>query len=391
MKINKAYKLKLRPTASQEKRLLEVSDATRFVWNYYLAQKRDIYMMGGKSPNYYDCAKDLTHLKKVAGMEWLSDEGHSQAMQQTLQDQEQAYKRFFKKIARFPRFKTKRDARRSFRLPNCWKLKGNRLQIMKDCRVAFGGTLPPMKAKLCSLTVSRDSVGTWWASVLTEQEIKPKKKTGKPIGIDVGLNHLIVTSNGLKIENIHPRKQAQQHLATLQRLLSRTKLQSKRRTRIRSRVARLHRKIGFKRSNYIHHVTRRIADENQAVIYAEDLAVKNMQRNHCLASSIADASWSECIRQLEYKQRWSGGELIKIDRYFPSSKMCSNCHHVLDRLPLSVRSWSCPRCHSKHDRDVNAARNILNQGAGCQLRVEKITDGSSKRKPRARVPTSMKR
>lgn len=391
MMIRKAYKIKLRPTEVQKTRLLEIADCTRFVWNYYLALKKDIYIAGGKPPNYFGCTKDLTDLKRQEGMEWLKEKSIVHPLQQTLRDQENAYKKFFTKKSGFPNFKSKHDVRRAFRIPTGWKLKGNKLQLTKDVKVRFGGTTPPMKSCLKSVSISRDSCGTWWASILTEQEIKPKKKTGDSIGIDLGLKHLLTISDGRKIENIHPRKKVEQQIKTLSRSLSRTKCCSARRTRSRSLLARLHRKIAFRRSSYIHSITRKLADENQAVIYAEDLAVKNMQANHCLASSITDASWSELLRQLEYKQVWSGGTFIKIDRFFPSSKTCSHCHFILARLPLSVRDWECPKCHSHHDRDVNAAKNILNQGAGCQLHAERITEDRTEACLRSKATTSLKR
>ncbi len=381
MVIQKAYKLKLRPNKTQEKRLLEIADGCRYVWNYYLNLKKQCYLEGGKSPSYLMCAKDLTYFKK--DKPWL--EGFSQPLQQALRDQDAAYKNFFSKIARFPRFKSKRDTRRSFRMP-ITRIKNGRIMLERGMLIRCGGTLPPMNAKIGSITFSRDAVGTWWASILTEQNIKPKKKTGKPIGIDLGLNHLAILSTGKKYDNIRPRKKNQEQMKQLQRLLARKEKGSNARTRAKVELARLHRKIGNVRSNYLHHVSRSIVDENQATtIFCEDLAVKNMSRNHRLAYSIVDASWAELIRRLEYKQRWNGGELVKIDRFFPSSKMCSNCGFIIQKLPLIVRAWDCPVCASHHDRDVNAAKVIAKQGAACQLWVEG-KDGSPVRGVRVTCP-----
>lgn len=385
MLINKAYKLKLYPNITQENRLLEVANATRFVWNYYLAQKRDIYLMGGKTPNYLHCSRDLTYLKK--DREWLSTV-ISHPLQQTLRDLEGAYGKFFKKASGLPRFKTKKDSYHSFRIPQGWRLRGDKIQIEKSTVIRTRGTLPPIKSRMTSVTISRDACGTWWASILTEQTIKPKKKIGKPLGIDLGLNHLAVLSDGRKIENIRPRKQLQKRMKTLQQSLARTEKGSNARSRVKLELARLHRKIGYVRSNHLHLVSKKIARENQAVIYCEDLSVKNMQQNHKLAGAIADASWSKFIRQLEYKQRWSGGRLIKVDRFFPSSKTCSNCNFIIHNLPLSVRYWTCPSCHASHDRDVNAAKMVAKQGAGELLRVE---GGDGNRVRTVRVTRPMKR
>ena len=388
MVIHKAYRLKLYPNKTQEKRLLEIADGARFVWNYYLAQKRDRYLMGGKSPSYLQCARDLTDLKRQDGMEWL-DGVLVHPLQQSLRSLDRAYGAFFRKSAQFPRFKSKKDSRRSFRIPVGWKLRGSKLQIERGVVIRMRGTHPPMKARQMSVTVSRDACGTWWASILTEQEIKPKKKTGAPLGVDLGLNHLAVLSDGRKIENIRPRKQLQKRMKTLQRLLARKEKGSNASILVKLALARLHRKVGYVRSNHLHHVSKQIASENQAVIVCEDLAVKNMIRNHRLASSIADASWSELIRQLQYKQEWSGGTLVKIGRFFPSSKTCSSCGFIIQELALSVRYWTCPSCHESHDRDVNAAKVIASQwpGNGLARRVQMVSRPSG----RERVTGSVKR
>ena len=388
MLIRKAYRLKLYPNTTQRERLWQITGACRFVWNHYLDRSRAEYLEEGTSFNYFDCTSDLTSWKKTEGLEWL-EALPVHPLQQTLRDLTTAYKKFWTKQARFPRFKSRKNSHQSFRIPAGRKLRGTKLQIGRNTIFRFRGTTPPTEASLKSVTVSSDATGQWWASIITEQEIESTPKTGGVLGIDVGLNHLVVTSKGEKIENIRPRKQSQRRMKRLQQSMARKQKGSNARANAKARIARLHGKVANRRSNHLHHVSKRIASENQAVVACEDLTVRNMMKNHSLAGSIADASWRELTRQLEYKQVWSGGTFVKIDRFFPSSKTCSNCGFIISLLPLSIRSWTCPRCSSEHDRDVNAAVMIAKQAAGERLRVE-TTDGSHRLRSAVRVTGSAK-
>lgn len=384
MEIKKAYRLRLYPTSSQEQRLIEIVGGCRFVWNYYLEKRKMEYLENKKSMNYHACAKDLTSLKKQTEYLWLKNIP-SQALQQSLRNLEIAYVNFFKKRARYPRFKSKHNIQQSFRMPTVWKLKGNKIQIQKGVLIRARGTFPIGTLK--SITIIRISTGKWFASIVTEQIIKPKKKTGKPIGIDLGIKYLAVTSEGKRYENIRPRKTSQAEIKKLSQSLSRKQKGSNRRAKAKLELSRLHEKISNQRMNHLHQTSHRITSENQAVIVCEDLSVKNMMQNHRLAGSIADVSWGEFIRQLEYKQEWTGGKLVKIDRFFPSSKTCSDCGFILESLNLWIREWTCPKCGSIHDRDINAAKNILQQEPGndSARRVQRISGKLEK------VTGSMKR
>lgn len=194
-----------------------------------------------------------------------------------------------------------------------------------------------------------------------ERNIKPLPKVKREVGIDLGITALATPSVGKAYENIRPYKTLQRRLRVLDKALHRKELGSKNREKARRRLAKLHNKIANIRNDHLHKVSHQIVDENQ-VICLEDLNVKGMMKNRCLAKSIADVSLSELVRQIEYKAGWYGRTVVKIDRWFPSSKMCSSCGYVMETLPLDVRSWSCPRCESKHNRDRNAAKNILVEG-----------------------------
>ncbi len=359
MQINRAYRLAIYPNQAQEARLIQIIDGCRYVWNHYLDLRKATYLESKESLTYVDCAKDLTGFKKQEGMEWL-DSITVHALQQSLRDLDVAYNRFFRKQARFPKFKSRKNAIQSFRKPADWKLVGNKIRTERDCFITARGTLPPSDAVLKSLTVKREN-GRWYAVILTEQEITPETKTGPSIGIDLGITDLAITSDGVRYPNIRPRRSLQRQMKKAQQDLARKQKGSRRRQLSKQRLQRLHTKIANQRKNHIHQTSHRITSENQAVIVCEDLAVKNMMRNHCLAGSIADVAWGELLRQTEYKQIWRGGIFATIDRFFPSSKTCSECNFILDRLPLHIRFWTCPRCSAYHDRDENASKVILKQ------------------------------
>jgi putative transposase len=389
MLIQKAYKVRLYPTNQQEQRLLQTVGACRFVWNHFLEQRKKEYLENGKTISYYDTALALTNLKRQSEMEWL-DAVQTHPLQQSLRDLDTAYRNFFCKQSRYPRFKAKSDARQSFRKPTRWRFDGNCIAVERGLSIRFRGTKLPENVTWKSITVSKDARGHWHASMLAEEEITPKVKTGKPVGIDLGLTHLAITSDGKKYDNEQPRKRETKTMKRVQQSLSRKQKGSKRRERAKIALAVLHQKISNRRMNHLHQTSHRLTSKNHALIVVEDLAVKNMMRNHCLAGSIADTGWGEFIRQLEYKQTWRGGALRKVDRFFPSSKTCSNCSHIVGSLPLSVRQWTCPQCSTEHDRDVNAAKMILKQGLRNSLRVEG-RDGSRKLRSAVRVTRPTKR
>jgi putative transposase len=209
--------------------------------------------------------------------------------------------------------------------------------------------------------VKLDASGRWHVCLLVKEAIKPLPKTDKSIGLDVGITSLIATSNGDKIANPKHLRRLRTKLRRVQKSLSSKQKGSNNRTKARLKVAKVHRQITDSRKDFLHKLTTQLVRENQTIV-VEDLAIKNLVKNHKLASSISDASWGELIRQLAYKCQWYDRELIKIDRWFPSSKRCGNCGHIVDKMPLNIREWDCPKCGMNHDRDLNASKNILAAG-----------------------------
>lgn len=384
MEVRRAYKVRIYPNKQQEQRLLQTIGACRFVYNYYLTLQLNAYAQTGKNIPYADLSRDLTQLRNGDEYPWLK-ETQSTPLQQSLRVLDKSYGSFFRGHSRLPRFKSKRDAKQSFRKPIDWRLDGKTLYIQQDIIVRCRGRLPSNSSMMKTLTVSVTSTGRWYASIQVIESVEVPAQRTTSIGIDLGLTHLAITSDGQKFDNLTLAKRRAKHLRSLQQSLARKQNGSHRREKAKAEVARLHEKIANQRMNHLHQVSSAITGKNHALIAVEDLSVANMLKNRHLSRSISDVSWSELLRQIEYKQLWRGGQFVKIGRFFPSSKMCSNCQMVIMYMPLSVREWDCPGCGVHHDRDINAAKNILKQ-AEVQLGVES-TDGSRK----ARVTDSMKR
>lgn len=342
--------MRIYPNKAQQQSLSKTMGACRWIYNHFLEEKRDYYLANQKALTYGMTSSQLTKLRKE--IDWLG-EIQFQPLQQALRQLDVAYGNFFRKQARFPRFKSKKDTRQSFRKVTGWHIEGNKIHVANGMSIRFRGTFPEKREG--TLTISHTADGKWYASTPAKITVEQPKLEGA-IGLDMGLKSLVVTSNGdiyPKIPILHTRRE--------QKSLSRKVKGSKSRQKARSILAKKYSKIANIRKNHLHHISKAITSKNHAVVAVEDLAVKNMQRNHKLARSIAHASWGELLRQIKYKQEWFGGKFIAIDRFFPSSKTCSDCHFILDRLPLSIRSWECPRCYTRHDRDVNAAKMILKQ------------------------------
>jgi putative transposase len=284
-------------------------------------------------------------------------------LQQALRHLDRAYVNFFEGRAEHPVFKKKHGDQSATYAANAFIWDGQALTLAKmDAPLDIRWHRPlPEGAKPSSVTVSRDSAGRYFLSILVREDIKALPVTPRMVGLDLGLTSFVVTSDG---EDIAPPKyyrRSERKLATLQRRHARKQKGSKNREKARRRVARQHARIADQRRDYQHQHSHRITFENQ-VICVESLAVKNMVKNHCLAKSISDVGWGEFIRQLGYKAKWYGRTLVKIDRWFPSSKTCHSCHFVLPELDLSVREWVCPNCGALHQRDHNAAQNVLAEG-----------------------------
>ena len=360
-KINRTYKFRLYPTKAQTELLAKHFGCARFVYNYFLNQRQEQYRLTGKSDNYYAQAKTLTELKTQEETAWLK-EVNTQSLQFALRCLETSYINFFKNRAKFPKFKSKK-AKNSFTAPQASRISDGRLFIHKfkegiKCRVHR-----EIKGRIGKVTITKTTSGEYFASVCTEEEyITPIEKSGKPIGVDLGLKDLLVTSDGETFKNNRYTKKYERRLATAQRHLSRKKKGSRGHESQRLKVARLHEKISNSRADYLHKCSISLI-RRYDIICIEDLNVKGMVRNHHLAKSISDASWGAFLNMLTYKAEWNDKKVVRIDRYFPSSQTCSVCGYVnKETKDLSVREWECPSCHSHHDRDVNAAINILRIG-----------------------------
>jgi len=353
-----ATRIRLYPTDAQAQALAVQFGCARWAWNNALALTGELYRATGKGLNYHAMAIRLPKLKQE--FEWLG-EADSQALQQSLQNLARAFENFFAKRGRYPRFKSKRD-RQSIQYPQRVKLDGAKIYLPKvgwtKCVVHR-----EIDGRIKTVTVSRNACGQFHAAILTEDDEKaPKVSTvGKAIGVDVGLTHLAVTSDGSKFDNPRHLKKATRNLKRKQRSLSRKMKGSKSRDKARKLVARAHERVACARKDYLHKLSRRIVNENQ-VIAVEDLHVKGIMSNHNLAKATADVGWSMLTNFLEYKATRAGKAFVKCDRWYPSSKACSECGFVCEKMPLDVRFWTCAKCSAHHDRDINAARNIRAEG-----------------------------
>ena len=338
---------------------------SRFVYNYFLNQRKEQYKLTGKSDNYYAQAKTLTDLKKQEETAWLK-EVNAQTLQFAIRSLEAAYTNFFKKRAKFPKFKSK-HSKNSFTVPQsasvAASVAGGRLFIPKfkegiKCRVHR-----EIKGKVGKVTITKTPSEKYFVSVFTEEEyITPLKKTGKSSGVDMGLKDFLVTSEGETFKNNRYTRRYECKLAKAQQHLSRKKKGSRGFENQRLKVARLHEKIANSRADYLHKCSISLV-RRYDTIYIEDLNVKGMVKNHHLSKSISDASWGKFVSMLTYKAEWNDKKVVKVDRFFPSSQTCNVCGYVSKQTKdLSVREWECPHCHTHHDRDVNAAINILRFG-----------------------------
>jgi len=360
-KINRTYKFRLYPNKAQTELLSKHFGCSRFVYNYFLNQRKEQYKLTGKSDNYYEQAKSLTEIKKKEETAWLN-EVNSQTLQFAIKSLEAAYTNFFKKRAKFPKFKSK-HSKNSFTVPQNASIAGGRLFIPKfregiKCRVHR-----EIKGKIGKVTITKTPSGKYFVSVFTEEEyITPIKKSGKSIGVDLGLKDLFVTSEGEIFKNNRYTKKYECRLTKAQRHLSRKVKGSKGFENQRLKVARLHEKISNSRADYLHKCSISLV-RRYDIICIEDLNVKGIVKNHRLAKSVSDASWGTFVNMLTYKAEWNDKKIVKIDRFSPSSQTCSVCGYVnKETKDLSVREWECPVCHAHHDRDVNAAINILRSG-----------------------------
>lgn len=378
MKIIKyTYKFRLRPTKDQEVLLNKHFGSIRWIYNYFLNQRKQEYLNNKKSISYNRQSASLTLLKQQEETEWLK-ETNSQSLQYSLKCLDQAYQNFFNKRTQFPKFKSKKS-KNSFTVSQHVKNEGNMIHFPKFNEGIKMIMEREIKGIIKKATLSKTPTGEYFVSILTEQEYIPKEKTGKSVGIDVGIKDFLVLSNGSKVKNHRFLKNYEHQLKKHQKHLSKKTYGSSRYEKQRLKVAKIHEKITNSRMDLIHKTTLNLVKEFDT-IYLEDLNVKGMMKNHKLAKSISDVSWGKFIDVLTYKAEWDDKQVIHIDRYFPSSKTCNKCGYVNNGLKLKDREWICPDCGEKLDRDLNAAINIYNEG--CR---KDISGGTSEYKRRAQI------
>lgn len=360
--MEKAYMYRIYPNKEQKIQLAKTFGCVRFVYNHYLDARVKAYEADKTTLNYYDCANDLKRLKSE--YEWLK-EVDSTALQSSLRDLDASYKKFFREHAGFPRFKSKKTHRYSYK-SKC--VNGNiayrdkYIKLPKLGNVKTKNKLIP-QGRILSATVSQEPSGKYYVSLCcTDVDVNALPVNDKKIGIDLGIKDFAITSDGLRFENPKYLQQSLKKLAKLQKELSRKTKGSSNRNKARIKVARLQEHIANQRKDYLHKLSTKLVREN-GIICIEDLQVKNMIKNHKLARNIADVSWSEFTRQLEYKAEWYGRRVIKVDKWYASSQTCNCCGEKFSvTKDLSVRTWICPNCSAELDRDVNAAINIRNEG-----------------------------
>ena len=375
MEVRRAYRFRFYPTPEQETVLARTFGCARFAYNHMLRLRSDAWMKRHERVGYHATSAALTALKKAPEHAWLN-EVSSVPVQQALRHLNTALANFFAKRARYPAFKRK-DGPQSAEYTTSafrWTAQRRELRLAKmsePLEIRWSRTLP-RAAKITTVTVSKDRAGRYFVSLLCDDAVAAKAKAKGQIGIDLGLSHFAVLSTGEKVTSPKAFRKNERRLGRLQRRMARARLGSKNRARLKLKVARVHAHITDSRRDFLHKLSSRLISENQ-VIAVESLSVSNMQRNRHLSKSIAEASWSEFVRQLEYKALWYGRTLIGIDRWYPSSKRCSVCGHTQGKMPLSVRSWRCPECGTEHDRDINAARNVLAAGLAASAHGEAVS------------------
>ena len=372
MDIKRAYRFRFNPTPEQEVILARTFGCTRFAYNHMLRLRTDAWFQRQERIGYHETSAALTQLKKDPEFAWLN-EVSSVPVQQALRHLQSAFANFFAKRAKYPTFKRKDGPQSAEYTTSAFKWDGKVLKLAKmntPLDVRFSRTIP-RAAKVTTVTVSKDAAGRYFVSMLCDDTVQPKAEVEGKVGIDLGLTHFAILSTGEKIAAPNTFRKHEAKLAKLQRRLAKKQKGSANRKKARLKVAKLHAKIADSRKDFLHKLSTRLINENQ-VIAIETLAVSNMQKNHSLAKSIADASWSEFVRQLEYKALWYGRELVGIDRWYPSSKRCSDCGHTVAKMPLNVREWACPECGTVHDRDINAARNVLAAGLAVSALGESV-------------------
>ncbi len=360
-----AYKCRAYPDQAQQQVLARTFGCIRVVWNRTLAARHARYAAERKGTSYAETDRALTALKKDPDLAFLN-EVSSVPLQQALRHQHQAFTAFFGRRARYPRFKSRRSRQSAHYTRSAFRMKDGALYLAKtDAPVRFVWSWPDLDVTALDpamVIVSREPDGRWYVTLTTDTaDPEPMPETGRAAGIDLGVKHFAVTSGGERIANPRHLERKARSLARYQRRMARCQRGSANRAKAAAKVARAHCKVRNGRADFLHRASTRLVRDNDMIVI-EDLAVENMVKNRSLARVISDCGWGQFRRQLEYKCDRYGRELVVIDRWYPSSKTCSACGYLLAELSLSTRTWQCPSCRARHDRDVNAAKNILAAG-----------------------------
>ncbi|MEU4712248.1 RNA-guided endonuclease TnpB family protein [Micromonospora purpureochromogenes] len=362
--VRRGFRYRFYPTPAQAEHLERTFGCVRLVYNRALEARARRWRDDGQRTTYGETSAWLTQWKRTEDLAFLNQVS-AVPLQQTLRHLQAAFVAFWDRRSRYPRFKSKHRSRASAEYTrSAFRWRGGQLTLAKmGMPLAIVWSRPlPQDAEPSTVTVSRDAAGRWFVSILVEtRTVRPLPAVDQEVGLDVGLTRLVTLSTGEKVPNPRHEHADRRNLTTAQRELNRKAKGSNNRVRARKKVARIHARIADRRHDYLHKLSTRLVRENQTIVI-EDLSVRNMLGNHRLARAISDAAWTHLRRMLEYKAAWHGRKVIVLDRWYPSSKKCSACGRINSAMPLAVRSWTCPECATLHDRDVNAAKNILAAG-----------------------------
>jgi putative transposase len=390
--MERAFKYRVYPTPEQETLLRRTLGCVRLVYNKALAHRTEAWYERKERVDYIQSSAQLTLWKKQDDLDFLN-EVSCVPLQQGLRNLQKAFGNFWAGRAQYPNFKKKRNGGSAEFTKSAFRWKDGQVFLAK-CTEALPirwSRQLPQGCEPSTITVKLDASGRWFVSLLVDDiTIKPLPVAMQSVGIDLGITSLLALSTGQKVSNPKHFNRLRKKLKRVQKALSRKVKGSNNRHKARLKVAKVHAQISDARQDFLHKLTTQLVRENQTIA-VEDLAVRNMVKNHKLARSISDASWGELVRQLTYKAAWYGRNLVKIERWFPSSKRCGNCGHIVDKLPLAIREWTCSICGTVHDRDLNAANNILAAGlavsvCGATVRAEQnksVKPGAKKQKPKS--------
>ena len=366
--MQRAFRYRFYPTPEQESLLRRTIGCCRLAYNKALAARTEGYFQRGERISYAQTDRLLTGWKKEESLHFLN-EVSSVPLQQALRHLQTAFGNFWDKRTAYPTFKKKRGGGSATYTRSAFRFRDGQVFLAK-CSEALPirwSRQLPAGVEPSSVVVSLHPSGRWHISLkVDDPTIQPLPPVERSIGLDAGISALVTDSDGNTIANPRTINRFQKRMRQAQKALSRKAKGSNNRRKAKVRVARIHARIADIRQNHLHQLSTRLIRENQTIV-VEDLNIRGMVKNHSLARAISDASWSELMRQLSYKAEWYGRKLVKVDRFFPSSKTCSACGHLLNKLPLQIRSWECPSCGATHDRDHNAARNILAAGLAVEV------------------------